>query len=184
MGDALPDVLLSGINFRADLPCFQVAHPARLGGGTEAAAHPATHLGGDTDRIAIVVAHDDGLNAVAVLHPQQIFHGAIFGLLPTLDLRGRDIKPLFQLGQQGLGLIGHGGKLRDQLLMHPVEDLFCPEPRLAQRFKLCGQLLQRQGGYTAFLFHCVLLLLPGAAHRDLVIVSALRRGKSRPSRCG
>ena len=44
VGDALPDVLLGGVNFGAYLACLEVAHPARLGRGTEAAAHPAAHL--------------------------------------------------------------------------------------------------------------------------------------------
>ena len=44
VGDALPDVLLGGIDLRADLTGFQVAHPACLGGGAEAAAHPAARL--------------------------------------------------------------------------------------------------------------------------------------------
>ena len=157
VGDALPDVLLGGIDLRADLTGFQVAHPACLGGGAEAAAHPAAHLGGDADRVAVVVAHDNGLDAVAVGHPQQIFHGAVLGFLPALDLGGSNVKLLFQLCQQGLGLVGHGRKLGDQLLVHPVEDLLCPETRLPHGFQRSGQLGQRQGRDTAFLFHGILL---------------------------
>ena len=134
MRDALADILLGGINFRTDLARLQVADAARLCRGAEPAAHPAAHLRGDADRVAVVVAHDNGLDAVAIGHPQQIFHGAVLGFLPALDPGGSNVKLLFQLCQQGLGLVGHGRKLGDQLLVHPVEDLLCPEARLSQRF--------------------------------------------------
>lgn len=86
MGDALPDIPLRCIDLGADLSRLQVAHPARLGGCTEAAAHPAAHLGGYADRIAIVVAHDHRFDAVAVRHTQEILDRTILGLLAALDL--------------------------------------------------------------------------------------------------
>ena len=158
VGDALPDVLLGGVNFGADLPRLEVAHPARLGRGAEAAAHPAAHLGGHADRVAVVVAHDDGLDAVAVGHPQQVLHGAVLGLLPPLDDGRGDVKCLLELCQQGFGLVGHGRKVGHELLVDPVENLLGPEAGLAHRFQLRRQLFQRQGGYTAFSLHENLLL--------------------------
>ena len=152
------DILLGGVDLRADLACFQIAHAARLGGRAEAAAHAAAHLRGHTHRVAVVVAHHDGLDAVAVRHAQQIFYRAVLCFLPALDLGRGNVEAFFQLCQQGLGLVGHGRKLGDQLLVHPVEDLLCPEARLAHRFQFSGQLCQRKGRDTAFLFHCVLLL--------------------------
>ena len=168
VGNALPDVLLGGVDFRADLPRLQIADPARLGRGAEAAAHPAAHLGGDTDGGTVVIPHDHRLDAVAVGHPQQVLDGAVFGLLPALDGGRGDVEPFFQLCDQGLGLVGHSGKPGRQLLVHPVEDLFCPEGRLAHSFQLGGQLLHRQGRDAAFLFHSVLLggvIRPAASHR-------------------
>ena len=155
VGDALPDVLLGGVDLGADLPRLQVAHPARLGGGAKAAAHPAAHLGGDADGGPVVVAHDHRLDAVAVGHPQQVLDGAVLCLLPALDGGRGDVELLLQLCQQGLGLVGHGGKAVRQLLVDPVEDLLCPEGRLAHRLHFGGQLLQRQGRDAAFLFHVV-----------------------------
>ena len=157
MRDTLADILLGGVDLGADLSRFKVAHPPRLCGGAEPAAHAAAHLCGYAHGIAVVVTHDNGLDAVAVSHAQQILHSTVLGLLTALDLRCSDIKGFFQLCQQGLGLVGHGRKFGDQLLVHPVEDLLCPEARLPQSFQLCGQLCQRQGRNTAFLFHSVLL---------------------------
>ena len=146
-----------GVNLSKDLARGEIPLQTVSGRGTENAAHRTAHLRGDADRVAVVVAHNDRFDAVAVGHPQQVLHGAVLGLLTPLDLRGGNIKVFLQLGQQGLGLVGHGGKLRDQLLMDPVEDLLCPEAGLTQRLELCRKLGQRQGGNTAFLFHSVLL---------------------------
>ena len=184
VGDALPDVLLRGVDLGADLTGFQVADAARLSGRAEAAAHPATHLRGDADRVAVVVAHDDRFDAVAVGHPQQVFDRAVLGLLAALDLRGRDVEMFLQRCQQGLGLVGHGGKLRDQLLVDPVEDLLGPETGLAQRLELCGQLFQRQGGNAAFLFHGVLLLIRFRRPPHCAFCIAQRKKPSIPVRVG
>ena len=154
VADALADVLLGGVDLPCYLPCFQVAHPARLGGGAEAAAHAAAHLAGHACGDAVVVAHDDRLDAVAVLKGEEVLHRAVLGLLPPHDGGGGDVIFLFQLGQQGLGLVGHGGKLRDQLLMQPVEYLFGPEGGLAQLLHQSGQPFERIGGYTV-LAHCI-----------------------------
>ena len=89
-----------------------------------------------------------------------------------------------QLGQQGLGLVGHGGKLRDQLLMDPVEDLLCPEAGLTQRLELCRKLGQRQGGNTAFLFHGVLLLIRFGRRFHCAFCIAQRKKPSIPVRVG
>ena len=157
MGDALADILLGGVDLGADLACFKVAHPPRLRGGAEPAAHAAAHLRGHAHGIAVVVTHNNSLNAVAVGHAQQILHSTVFSLLTALDLRCSDIKCFFQLCQQSLGLVGHGRKVGDQFLVYPVEDLLCPETRLSQRFQFSSQFCQRQGRNTAFLFHSVLL---------------------------
>ena len=157
MGDALADIFLGSVDLGADLACFKVAHTPRLCGGAEPAAHAAAHLRGHAHGIAVVVTHDNGLDAVAVRHAQQILHSTVFSLLTALDLRCSDIKGFFQLCQQGLGLVGHGRKLGDQLLVHPVEDLLCPETRLPQSFQFSSQFCQRQRRNTAFLFHSVLL---------------------------
>ena len=104
-----------------------------------------------------MVTHDNSLDAVAVCHAQQILHSTVLSFLTAFDLRCSDIKGFFQLCQQGLGLVGHGRKLGDQLLVHPVKDLLCPEARLTHGFQHSGQLGQRQGRDTAFLFHGILL---------------------------
>lgn len=157
MRDALADILLGSVDLGADLACFKVTHPPRLRGSAEPAAHAAAHLRGHAHGIAVVVTHDNSLDAVAVCHAQQILHSTVLSFLTAFDLRCSDIKGFFQLCQQGLGLVGHGRKLGDQFLVHPVEDLLCPETRLSQRFQFSSQFCQREGRNTAFLFHSVLL---------------------------
>ena len=65
MGDALADIFLGSVDLGADLACFKVAHTPRLCGGAEPAAHAAAHLCGYAHGIAVVVTHDNGLDAVA-----------------------------------------------------------------------------------------------------------------------
>ena len=115
MGDALADIFLGSVDLGADLACFKVAHTPRLCGGAEPAAHAAAHLCGYAHGIAVVVTHDNGLDAVAVSHAQQILHSTVFSLLTALDLRCSDIKAFFQLCQQGFGLVGHGSPAAPEL---------------------------------------------------------------------
>ena len=55
----------------------QVADPPPHCGGAEGTAHGAAHLGGNTDGVAMAVAHENRLNAVAVRQPPKIFYGSI-----------------------------------------------------------------------------------------------------------
>ncbi len=55
----------------------QVPDPACNGGGAKGTAHAAAHLGGNTDGVAMAVAHENRLNAVAVRQPPKIFYGSI-----------------------------------------------------------------------------------------------------------
>ena len=145
VGDPLPNVPLGGVHLGRDFARHQVAHPARLGGGAEPAAHAAAHLGRHAHRVAIVVAHHHRFDAVAVRQLEQILHCTVLGLLTTADLRRRDEPVLLQLGQQGLGLVGHLGKGRHLLLVQPMKNLLGPKGRLAHFANHAAQFFQAQG---------------------------------------
>ena len=59
-----------------DLPGGQVAGQAHLTGGAEGAGHAATGLGGDAQGGALLVAHEDALDADAVVQLPQMLDGA------------------------------------------------------------------------------------------------------------
>ena len=145
MGDALSNIPLGGVHLGRDLARHQVAHPARLGGGAEAAPHAAAHLRGHAHRVAVVVAHNHRFNAVAVRQLEQILHRAVLGLLAAADLGRGDEPSLLQTGQEGLGLVGHLGKGRHLLLVQPVKNLLGPKGRLAHLTDHAAQLFQAQG---------------------------------------
>ena len=153
VGDALAGVLLCGVNFRRDLPRRQVAHAARLGGGAEPAAHCAAHLGGHTDSIAVFVAHEHGLDAVAVGQLQKILDRTVPRLLAAADDGGCNRALLLQLGQQRLGLVGHLGELRHKLLVQPFKNLLGAEFWLTQSHDVGRQRVQRQVGNADFFAH-------------------------------
>ena len=104
------------------------------GGGAEGTAHGAAHLGGDADGVAVVVAHENGLHAVAVGKLPEVLDGAVlFGFLLADHLGGVDGVLLRQLLPEGLGQVGHF-VVAAHTLMEPGIDLLAPEGRLAQLF--------------------------------------------------
>lgn len=63
-----------------DLTGREVAFEAHLPGGTESTAHGTAGLGGDAERIARIVAHQHGFDALAIRQAEQGFLcQAIFG---------------------------------------------------------------------------------------------------------
>ena len=76
---------------------------AAQGGGTEGTAHPAAHLRGDADGIAVVIMHEHRLHAVPVGQPPQVFDGAVLlGFLPAHRLRGEKALDSLLYGKPGL----------------------------------------------------------------------------------
>ena len=73
---------------------LQPADQTADGAGAEGAAHPAAHLGGDADGVAVVIAHEHRLDAVSVLQTPQIFDGAIH----LGDLLSGDLQVLGRIG--------------------------------------------------------------------------------------
>ena len=66
VGDLQPGIQLGKEHLIQHFGRGQIADLSGNGGCAERAAHPAAHLGGDAYRVAVVIAHEDGLNAVAV----------------------------------------------------------------------------------------------------------------------
>ena len=135
----------------------QAAHQSPLGGGAEGAAHGAAHLAGDTYGIAVMVAHENGLHAVAVGQPPQVLDGSVpLRLLPADHGGGRDFVPLRQLRPQILGQVGHilkgGGPP-----VEPGVDLSGAEGRLAQSLHGLPHFLQGHGFQVGL--HGFLLIL-------------------------
>ena len=171
MGHPLAGVLPGGIDFRRNFAGGQVTDPARLGGSAEAAAHGTAHLGGDADRVPVVVAHENRLDTIAVDKLQKIFYRAVPGLLAAADDGRRDGAVLFQPGDQIFGLVGHGGKIGHLLLMEPFKNLFGTERRLADGLDIVGQFGQRQVGKTDFLH------IAGLFHQKFTSVPRGFRGR-------
>ena len=116
----------------------QRAHTALQRGGTEGTAHPASHLGGDAKRIAVVVVHQHALNAVAVLHAKEELHRIVdfrAALMDDLHRLGDGLR--LQLLAQGQGQIGHGVEIGP--LVNPLEYLPGTEGRKLARLAPIGQ---------------------------------------------
>ena len=74
-----------------DLPGGQVAGVAHPAGRAERARQRATGLAGDAERVAAVaVAHEDGLDRMAVVRAQQRLDGAVPGDQLTLERQRRE----------------------------------------------------------------------------------------------
>ena len=87
-----------------DLPGGQVAGQAHLTCGAERAGHAAAGLGGDAQGGALLVAHEDTLDAHAVVQLPQVLDGA-----PAVCAQGAHRGD--ELGQQlGAQLLALGGR--------------------------------------------------------------------------
>ncbi len=99
----------------------QIAHAAFQRGSAKTAAHAAAHLGGQTQRIAVVVAHDHAFDEIAVQKlVQQLFGIVNAGAKMLADGHGIGHGALFQPRAQRGGQIGHfrNGRAARQPLAH------------------------------------------------------------------
>ena len=113
---------------------LQFSNQAAQGGGAEGATHAASHFGGNADRIAVVIAHQHRLHAVAILQLPQVLDGAVpLGLL-LADGHRRIQRILLRQGiPQIFGQVGHLVVTADAL-MEPGVDLLSTESGLPQLF--------------------------------------------------
>ena len=77
VGDRQAAVQLGKQHLVQQLRWPQVPDLAGDGAGAEGAAHTAAHLGRDAYGVAVVVLHEDCLDAVAVGQLPQIFNGPV-----------------------------------------------------------------------------------------------------------
>ena len=77
VGDRQAAVQLGKQHLVQQLRWPQVPDLAGDGAGAKGAAHTAAHLRGDTHGVAVVVLHEDCLDAVAVGQLPQIFNGPV-----------------------------------------------------------------------------------------------------------
>ena len=145
VGDGHAAVQLGEQHLVQQLRGAQVADLAGDGAGAEGAAHAAAHLRRDADGVAVVVTHEDALDAVAVGQLPEVFDGAVQpgDLLPGHG-GGGDEALLRQLGTQGLGEVCHVVEGRDAPVQ-PGEYLPGAEGGLAQGIKISGQFRFRHG---------------------------------------
>ena len=145
VGDGRSGVLPGENYLIQQLPRRQVPDLARDGGRAEGAPHPASHLRGDAHGVPVAVAHQDGLNAVAVRQLPEVFDGAVPGgdLFPDRLGNGEGtglLQPLPERGRE----IGHLVKGR-RPPAEPGEDLLPPEGGLSHFLKEGPQLREGHG---------------------------------------
>ncbi len=134
-----------GIDLIQHLPGGEVALQPLYARSAESAAHPAAHLGGDADAVAVLVLHPDALHQVPVRELEEEFLRAVYLGLLHLDGLERSVGETFPaLLPQGLGEIGHLPEAPGQLHMHPLVELPGPESLLPHGGHLCRKLRQRQ----------------------------------------
>ena len=124
---------------------LQPPHQAAQGGRAEGAAHAAAHLRGNAHGVTVVIAHENGLHAVAVRQLPQIFNGAVpLGLLLPDHPGGQNgVLPLQGL-PEAFGQVGHF-LIAANALVEPAIDLLCPKGGLAQVPEQAGHFLQGHG---------------------------------------
>ena len=141
VGDLLAAVLLHEQNFVQNLARGQIALFAVQAGRAELAAHAAADLRRDADGYAVLIMHQHGLHAVAVPHPPQVFHRAVYLTHLLARHLGHGQHEIFgQPRAQILGQIGH--------LFKGLHPLVKPFEDLSRAERLFAHVLQ--GGFQFF----------------------------------
>ena len=158
-------------HFRGLQPPYEAAD----GRGAEGAALTAADLRRDADGVAVVIAHDDGLNGVAVRKAPEVFYCAVLGGdLLSEHLRRMQEKALIQLGPQRLREVRH---LVEALhaAAQPGEDLLCAKALLAHLCQGGGKLL-RELKRPDFRAYGIDVPSPGSVEaQDMLVLGAFVR---------
>ena len=144
--NALARVGHDGVYLARYLACRKVSHAPALCGSAETAPHAAAHLCGHTHGVAIGIAHQHRLDAVAVRKAEQVFHRAVLRTLLAQRAKHLDGALLLQLLQKAFGQVCHGGKFLHALFVQPAEQLFGTKGRLSQPGDKARQHFQCVGG--------------------------------------
>ena len=109
-GAGLHAAALRGIDrdhLAQDLRKSEVAHQSVGTRRAERAMHPAPHLRGDAEGVAVVMGHEDALNEVVVREGEKILFAAVAGSIDAHDGDGICDELFLQIGAQSFGERGH-----------------------------------------------------------------------------
>ena len=106
-----------------DVGCREAALKALFAGLTEEAVHLTAHLARHAECGAIVVGDVDRLHAFAVSCREEVFHGAVLGVLGIHGVGTTDLVGLAELLAIGLREIGHLVDASHAMLIEPLRHL-------------------------------------------------------------
>ena len=142
IGDALSELFLDFIDLCQHLSRRQIARKAVYRRGAKTAAHAATDLRTDTDRIPVGIAHQYTFYHIAVRERKQIFlRSVVFGDLHNFSREARETCALREFFPEALREIAHLLKARRLLLMQPGKNLFRAKSRFSERFQIAFQFV-------------------------------------------
>ena len=139
VGHSLTRIAGGGDDLTEKLGGEKVTHLAADGGGTEAASHTAAYLTGDAKSVAVLISHENTLDALAVVKAEEVLDRAVdFGGKLCLNAR-ESVKGLFfKSFAQFFRQVGHLGERCT--LGKTREYLLCSEFRLAEGDKILLKL--------------------------------------------
>ena len=155
VGDLQAGIQLGKQHLVQHLTGRKAPYQAADGGGAEGTPHGAAHLRGNTNRVPMVIPHEDSLHAISILQTPEVFDRSIqLGNKLSLDLRHSDFIGRIQLLPQRKRQICHIGKELSPP-MEPGIDLAGTKLRLVHFPESSLQL--RQGQIFDFRFQDFLL---------------------------
>ncbi len=137
-----------GIDLIQHLRRLQIPDQPSQGGGAECTSHPAAHLRGNTDAVAVPVLHPHTLHQIPV--PQfkkELLRAVQPGLLYPHRSQGRVGKTGPPFLPKLFGQVVHVLKAPGQFHMHPLVNLPGPEGLLPPGGQILFQFLQGEGFY-------------------------------------
>ncbi len=129
-------------HLRHDLAGGEVARQPALRRGAEGAAHGTAGLAGDAERTPLIVEHEHGFDALAVVQLEETLDRVAVGR-DDFGRQGqrRHGRHLGQPGAQGLGQVAHRLEVTGVALVDPLPELAGAKLRLAQLGQKTGKLL-------------------------------------------
>src|SRR5699024_3825664 len=124
-----------------DFSRFKVAFQSAQRRSTEDAADAAADLRCDTDRIAVVMTHQDGLDRIAVPYTDYKFHRAVFALLPHRGCQTVHVLVPGKLFAESFRQVQHFMEMVHTVDVEPFEYLLSPVVRFSPFHRLLFQFI-------------------------------------------
>ena len=122
----LTTYLLNLIDLSKHLRRRKISHQTSDRWCTECTSHPATDLGGNTDRISMLIFHKNTFDYISIIKTEQeLVRTVNLGNLSLQHNNRENLIILFQFFPQSLWKIRHLIKMIYQLHMQPFINLFC-----------------------------------------------------------